>query len=318
MKRKQKYKPTSIKQDIVSELHRLSRKNFKRRRYVVKSINESIQADLIEMIKYSKINNGFKYILAVIDTFSKFAWVRAIKSKNAKDVSSAMNDILLKILPPPKNLQTDQGKEFYNKEFNALMKIYKIKHYSVYTTIKCAIVERFIKSYKNLLYKQFSLQGNYRWINILNSLIEQYNASYHRTIKMAPAQVNKKNERAILQRAYTNLKIANKINKFSIGDHVRISRYRSVFDKGYTPNWSNEIFIIRDVKLTNPTTYLLKDKKGENILGGFYELELQKVKHSDVYLVEKILKKKGNQYFIKWFGLDNSYNSWIDKKNLNI
>jgi hypothetical protein len=135
---------------------------------------------------------------------------------------------------------------------------------------------------------------------------------------MAPAQVNKKNERAILQRAYTNLKIANKINKFSIGDHVRISRYRSVFDKGYTPNWSNEIFIIRDVKLTNPTTYLLKDKKGENILGGFYELELQKVKHSDVYLVEKILKKKGNQYFIKWFGLDNSYNSWIDKKNLNI
>jgi hypothetical protein len=101
-----------------------------------------------------------------------------------------------------------------------------------------------------------------------------------------------------LKSIYTHIKLANVHNKFSVGDHGRISKHRQIFDKSYTANWSNEIFIVKKVKLTNPTTYLLKDVQGEDILGGFYEEELQKVKHSDIYLVEKVLRKKGKKMYV--------------------
>ncbi|KAK4873511.1 hypothetical protein RN001_015540 [Aquatica leii] len=143
-----------------------------------------------------------------------------------------------------------------------------------------------------------------------------YNNTFHRTIKMKPSMVNKNNEKSILQSAYSHIKIANQNNKFSLGDYVRISKYRNAFEKGYTPNWSNEIFIIRKVKLTNPTTYLLKDIKGDDILGGFYEMELQKVKHPDTYLIERILRKKGTKMYVKWLGFDETHNSWINKNSI--
>ena len=133
---------------------------------------------------------------------------------------------------------------------------------------------------------------------------------------MKPSQVNKSNEKAILKAAYTRIKIVSNKQKFTVGDNVRISKYRGIFDKGYTPNWSNEIFVIRKINLTNPITYFLKDEKGENILGGFYEMELLKVKHPGVYLVEKVLKKKGNQLYVKWLGFNSTHNSWIDRKTI--
>jgi hypothetical protein len=164
------------------------------------------------------------------------------------------------------------------------------------------------------MWKQFSLQGNYKWLKLLPDITKQYNNSYHRTIKTKPSMINKRNEKLILKSIYTHVKIASKNNKYAVGDHVRISKHREVFDKGYTPNWSNEIFLIRKVKLTNP--YLLKDMNGKDILGGFYEMELQKVKHPDVYLVEKVLKKKGKKLYVKWLGFDESHNTWIDENNI--
>jgi hypothetical protein len=209
-------------------------------------------------------------------------------------VSTAMENILLKIKPPPKNLQTDNGKEF----FQSLMKKHKINHYSTFSSIKASIVERVNRTLKQLMWVQFSFQGNYKWVNILDKVVNEYNNKYHSTIKTTPANVKKSNERLILKSIYTHAKLANVHNKFSVGDHVRISKHRQIFDKSYTANWSNEIFIVKKVKLTNPTTYLLKDVQGEDILGGFYEEELKKVKHSDIYLVEKVLRKKGKKLYV--------------------
>lgn len=316
MKGKSQYNPTPVKKDIVSELHKPARINFKRRRVIVKGINETLQADLVEMIPYSKENKGFKYILIVIDCFSKYVWALPIKSKNSNEVTAAMGKIVSKLSLPPKNLQTDQGTEFHNDKFKRLMKEHNINHYYVFSTKKASIVERVNRTLKNLMWKQFSLQGSYKWLDILHDIVTQYNDTYHRTIHMKPSDVNSRNEKSILKNVYTHIKIATKNNKYAVGDHVRISKYRGVFDKGYTPNWSNEIFQIRKVRLTNPTTYLLKDEKGEDILGGFYEMELQKVKHPGVYLVEKVLKKKGNKILVKWLGFNNTHNSWIDKKSI--
>lgn len=307
---------STIKEQVVDELHKPARKNFKRRRVIIKGLNDLFQADLVEMIPYAKFNRGFKYILIVINAFSKFTYARPLKNKTSHEVTKAMRSILSEIKVMPKNLQTDQGKEFFNTNFATLMKKYKINHYATFSNLKASIVERCNRTLKNLMWKRFSLQGSYKWINILNEILHKYNTTVHSTTGFKPSKVTKKNEKAILNSAYTHLKIHDMKTKFKVGDHVRISKYRHAFSKGYTPNWSNEVFKIRKVNLTYPTTYLIQDDKGDPIQGGFYEYELQKAKHPDVYLVEKILRRKGNQVYVQWLGMDKSHNSWIDKSNI--
>lgn len=307
----------NIKETIVNELHKPARKNYRRRKTVVKGLNDLWQADLVEMIPYAKMNKGFRYILVVIDAFSKYVWVQPVKRKNGKDVTIAMNHILKQVKTFPRNLQTDMGKEFFNKDFKSLMNKFNINHYSTYSNLKASIVERVNRTLKNLMWKKFSLQGNYKWLDILTGIVSKYNNSKHRTIGLKPVEVNKNNEKIILKYAYTFPKTVDpKPPKFKKDDFVRISKYREAFQKGYTPNWSNEVFQIKKVKLTNPRVYLLKDEQNEDIQGGFYEDELQKVKYPDVYLVEKVLKRKADKVYVKWLGMDKSHNSWIPKSEL--
>jgi hypothetical protein len=309
---------TSVKKDIVHELHKPARSNFKRRRVIVKGLNDLFQADLVEMIPYAKENKGYRYILVVIDVFSKYVWALPVKSKSGPDVTSAMSKIFtMSKTRIPRNVQTDLGKEFYNKSFKLLMDRYNINHYSTFSSKKCSVVERVNRTLKNIMWREFNIQGSYKWLQLLPQIVEKYNSTKHRTIGIKPIEVNKSNESKLLASAYNHIKmIDEKIPKFKIDQHVRISKHRGVFAKGYMPNFSTEIFKIKQVKLTNPTTYLLQDQSGEDILGGFYEMELQKVKHPDVYLVEKVLKKKGNNVFVKWLGFNDSHNSWISKDNV--
>lgn len=164
------------------------------------------------------------------------------------------------------------------------------------------------------MWKQFSLQGNYKWLDDLNKLLSDYNNTRHSVIGIAPSKVTKKNEKVILARAYSHVKIIDPIPaKFKVDDFVRISKYREAFEKGYTPNWSNEIFKVAKVRQTNPRVYLLTDHSGQEIHGTFYNQELLKVQYPDIFLVEKILRKKGDKLFVKWLGFSNAHNSWIDK-----
>lgn len=306
---------TDVKKQVVEEIHKPARINFKRRKVILKSLNDLFQADLVEMISYAKENKGFKYILMVINCFSKFVWAFPLKTKTSSEVANAMEKVLK--IEKPSNVSTDFGTEFYGKEFQNLLKKYNINHYSVYSEKKASIVERVNRTIKNMMWKEFSLQGSYKWLDFLPKIIEKYNNTFHRTIKMKPIEVTKKNEKQLLKSVYSRIKIVNKIPKYAIGDSVRISKIRGTFDKKYLPNWSTEIFTIREVKLTNPTTYLLQDINDKAILGGFYEKQLQKVKYPDVYLVEKILKRnKRKQVFVKWLGFDNTHNSWISHKNI--
>lgn len=302
------------KRDLVNELHHQARKNFPRRRVITKGIDDLWQADLVEMGSYSKANKGFRFLLTVIDTFSKFAWCEALKTKTATDVSMAFEKILQRGRIP-KNLQTDDGKEFFNTDFKKLMQKYSINHYSTYSVLKASIVERFNRTLKSLMWKEFSYNGNYLWIDVYRELVKQYNKTPHRTIKMAPIQVNSSNEKALLQSAYNHLKIFRRQN-FRVGDHVRISKYKHQFEKGYTPNWTTEIFKIRTIRITNPATYLLEDYEGNPIQGCFYKEELLPTKYPNTYLVEKILKTKGNKVLVKWLGFSDKHNSWIDKNHI--
>lgn len=303
------------RKQVVNELHKAARKNFSRRRVILKGLNDLLQADLVEMIPYAKENKNYKYLLTVIDAFSKYAWAIPIKQKTGTEVSQAINKIVKQLPSPPRNIQTDDGKEFFNIHFKRLMEKYNINHYSTFSGLKASIVERFNRTLKNKMWKEFSMQGNYKWLPILSNLLQKYNDTKHRTINMKPNQVNAKAEKRLLSSVYNKIKIFLP-GKFKVGDFVRISKTRKTFDKGYTPNWTTEIFKIYKVRVTNPVTYLLKDYQNQPIQGGFYEFELQKSKYPDNYLIEKVLKRKGDQVYVKWLGFDNSHNSWINKKQI--
>ena len=306
------------KPQLVKKLHKPARRNYKRRHVDIRGIDETWQADLVEMLPYKKENKGYTYILTIIDIFPKFAWAVPVKSKTGEDVTSAMKSVLAQGRVP-KNLQVDRGKEFYNQSFANLMKHYNINLYSTFSNLKVSICERFNRTLKYKMWVQFSLQGNYKWLNILPDLISSYNDSKHRTIKMKPKDVSKQNVTKTLFNAYKKFKVKtlrrNK-QKFEIGDKVKIRKFKHGFEKGYTPNWTTEVFTVSQIQNTEPTTYLLKDYQNKPISGSFHGQELAKVKSPDIYLIEKVLKKRGNELYVKWSGFDKCHNSWINKNNV--
>ncbi|CAB0027986.1 unnamed protein product [Trichogramma brassicae] len=246
----------------------------------------------------------------------KNAWTVPVKSKTGKDIAEAMKSILSNGQKRvPKHLHTDRGKEFYNKDFEAVMNKYGIHLYSTYSNLKASICERFNRTLKTIMWKQFSLQGNHKWTNIVSKLTSDYNERKHRTIGMPPAQVTRKNEKDILKTRFAQ-RVGSMSRKFKIGDKVRVSKAKHLFEKGYEPNWTTEVFTVRRVAPTDPVTYHLQDYLEQPISGCFYEEELSKAKHSDVYLVEKVIKRRGDQAYVKWLGFDDSHNSWINKNDI--
>lgn len=303
-----------VKKALAEELHKPVRKNFPRRKVEIRGIDETWQADLVDMQAYSKVNSGHNFLLTVIDNFSKFAWAVPLKNKSGREVTKALKSILVKGRVPRK-IHVDRGSEFYNANCKALLDSYKIKLYSTYSNLKASIVERFNRTIKTKMWKLFSYQGNYKWLKILPDLMFEYNDTKHRTIKMKPKNVNVGNESQVAKRFDVERWNSSK-RKFKVGDKVRISKNKHVFEKGYTPNWTTEVFTVDQIKNTVPHTYLLKDYLGEAIAGGFYEQELSKTAHPNDYLVEKVLRKKGNKSFVKWLGFDDTHNSWINKADL--
>lgn len=302
---------SSEKLQVVHELHKPARKNYRRRRTIIKGLDDLWQMDLAEMRPYAHSNRNFKFILVVIDCFSKYVWTHPLKSKTGEEITEAFHNVLKRGKRAPTHLQTDQGKEFYNAKFRALMKQYGINHYNTFSVKKAAIAERVIRTLKSKLYKYFSLNGTYRWIDVLPQITKNYNETKHGMTGYKPVEVDKSNEQTILQSTYSAVKIAGP-RKFKIGDIVRISKAKHVFEKGYTPNWTTELFKITKVNITDPATYMLEDMLGNPIKGSFYTEELQKTENPDIYLVEKVLRRRGKKAYVKWLGLDSKYNSWIE------
>ena len=299
---------------LSEELHKSKRKNYPRRKIIVNNINEIFAADLVEMQKFAKLNKGYRYLITCIDIFSKFAWVIPLKDKKGITIKNALEKIFNK--RKPKFLWTDNGKEFYNKQVQDLLNENNIKLYSTNNSeIKSAVVERFNRTFKNMMYKKFTENNNTIFYNILDELVNNYNNKYHSTIKMSPIEGSKKINEKKIKNIY-NFEKTKKLGKFKIGDRVRISLEKNIFEKGYETNWTQEIFVIYDIKYSNVPYYYLKDLNNEKLQGTFYEQELQKTKQDDLYTIEKILKTNKDKIYVKWRGYDNSFNSWINKNTV--
>ena len=212
------------------------------------------------MIKYSKQNKNYKYISTVIDFFSKFSWCYPLKSKKSEDIINSFKDIFKKSKRKPNFIQSDQGADFTNNQTQNFFKNNNIKWYHTYNRdIKCSICERYNRTILNKIYKNFTLNNNTIWINDLDKLVEKYNNSYHRSIKMKPTNASKKAKEDIARNNLYNFKTTNKKPKFKINDKVRISLLKNTFEKSHTSNYSEEIFIIYDIKTSNVHYYYLKD-----------------------------------------------------------
>lgn len=304
----------NVKEGIAKELHKQARRNYPTRYVELKGVNDLYQSDLVDMIKFSKFNKGYKYILVVINCFSKFVIATSLKTKSASEVERTLRPIFDKY--KMKHFQTDKGSEFFNHRVSNLIKKYGVNHYYTFSDKKASIVERFNRTLKNKMWAKFSAQGSYKWLDLLPKLVDTYNKTYHSTIKMKPIDVTLKNEHIVLANINSRRNKVKPEFRFKLGDKVRISRLPKVFTKGYWPRWSNEVYTVYSIKPTVPTTYLLKDERGNVLLGGFYQEEMSKTQFSDTYLVEKIIKRKGNQVLVRWLGFDKSYDSWIDKQEL--
>ena len=195
---------------------------------------------------------------------------------------------------------------------------HNVKIYYTFSNLKAVFIERFNRSLRELMMKEFVKNNNTIWYNILPNLIKFYYKRYHHSIRIKPIDVNKSNEKYIKNNFYTYDK-TNKIPKFKVNDLVRISlKRRELFDKPSSNiKWSEELFKIHSIHKSNVITYKIKDVNDEVIQGIFYEKELQKTRNtSDEYIMEKILKTNKNKIYVKWRGYSNNFNSWIDKNSV--
>ena len=294
---------------LAEELHKPIIRKFEKRKVHAAFKDNIWDANLADMQLLSKYNKGIRFLLCVIDIFSKYAWVVPLKDKKGVSIARAFQSILKQSNKKPNKIWVDKGSEFYNASFKKWLQDNDIIMYSTNKEGKTVVAERFIRTLKSKIYKYMTSISKNVYIDKLGDIVDEYNNTYHATIKMKSIMLK------IIHILILIKKTNDKDPKFKVGDRVRISKYKKIFAKGYTPNWSEEVFVIKKVKNTVPWTYVINDLNGEEIMGTFCEKELQKTNQEE-FRIEKVIKRKGDKMYVKWKGCNNSFNSWIDKKDL--
>ena len=252
---------------LADELHKPVIKKFDKRK-VYSQFKENIWGvDLAEMQSLSRKNKGMKYLLCAIDLYSKYAFVIPLKDEKGISIVNAFNKIIKQSNRKPNKIWVDQEGEFYNNVFKKWLSDNDIIMYSTYNEGKSVVAERFIRALKNKLHKYMTATGKNVYYDVLDDVVNEYNNTKHSTIKMKPIDV--KNNKIVYIDEHNEKDSRLKVV-------VRISKFKNIFSKGYMPNWSKKIFIVDKINDTVPYTYSLKDLNDEEIIGSFYDKELQK------------------------------------------
>ena len=263
---------------LANELHKPIINKFNKRKVYSQFEDNIWGVDLGEQIweadmqSLSRKNKRTKYLLCAIDLFSKYAFVIPLKDKKGISIVNAFNKIINQSNRKPNKIWVDQGSEFYNNVFKKCLSDDDIIMYSTYNEGKSVVDERFIRTLKNKLYKHMTAAGKNVYYDVLDEVVNKYNNTKHSTIKMKPIDVKDNNERIYIDEHN------ERNSRLKVGDRARISKFKNIFAKGYTPNWSKEIFIVNKINDTVPYTYNIKDLNDEEIIGNFYDRELQKTK----------------------------------------
>ena len=302
-------------------LHKPARRRFRRNKVFVNGIDDQWQADLVDLQSLSRWNRGHKYLLTCLDILSKYAWVVPLKTKTGSELVKAFTKIFQQGRKPDK-LQTDAGTEFKNKTFQTFLKQHHVHHFVTYNETKAQVVERFNRTLKQMMWRLFTTGSSYHYLDKINDMVNgNYNQTFHRSIKMKPSEVTAMNSQQVWRTIYG--KQSSSVNyKFKVGDQVKISKHKRVFEKSYLPNWSEETFTVAQRIARDPPVYKLKELDGELIKGTFYETELRKViePKDHLFRVEKVLRRRGKgrqaEVLVHWKGWPKKYDSWIPARQL--
>ena len=309
--------------------HRQVRRNFKRRRVIVSTKHMQWDGDTINMVRYEKANDGFRYILLLIDILSRFVWTVPLKNLKGNVMITALRKIFDKI--KPKKLRTDMGSEFRNKYVKTYLDGEGVGYFNTTNETKANFSERGIKTLKSKLTRYMTEKQTHRWVDVLSDMTDSYNKTYHRSINMTPYQAQDVADPILWQIQYDpklkpvkreRIKPPKRKNpfKFKIDSKVKLSHLRGKFDKEYDHKWTEEIFTVieRDIKQSIPI-YKIKSWDNEPVIGSFYTQELQSVvpPEDGVYNIEQVLKKRKrggkSQMLVKWQGWGSRFNSWVDE-----
>lgn len=296
------------------ELTKPAPKTYSRRKTIVLGNNDIWTADIVDYSRLSKANKNFKYLLCIMDIHSRYAFVFPLKDKTGSSIIKSFKEIN----DFGNNLWVDRGGEFLNNDFKKFCKENKINIYHTYGDSKAVYIERFNRTLKQRINNYFIENNTDRYIDNLKDIVEDYNNTIHRITKKTPYQVYFENE----EPAVSYFTGGNDKSKYKIGDYVRISRVKGVFEKGYAPKWSKEVFKIIEVdNQQDPIMYQLEDQLKEKIDGKFYEPELLKTDLKDYAMIEKRIKtrtvKGVKQYYVKYDGYSDKFNEWINEDQVD-
>ena len=299
-------------------LHKRRKKRFPMSRYYVRKPNLQFQADLVDYRKFASHNQGYKYMLMIMDLFTRQAWAFPLKTKSGREVADIFRPFFQQ--HQTQRLQVDEGKEFLNANVESVLKGYGIELFHIYSQNKAALVERLNRTIKEMLEKIFTATNSKTWIHVIDDVMQIYNNRYHRSIGMTPNEAPSR-EREAYDNMYADFKPGMEKKKkqlFPIGSRVRLSKRKGAFGRGYEANWSTEEFFISGKRHMKDglIMYKVKDAHGEEIKGSFYPQELQRVERKEeIYQIDNILKERGRgnkkEYFVSWQGYPDNFNSWI-------
>ena len=270
---------------------------------IVDGINDIWEADLADLRKYEKLNDGYKYLLGVVDVFSRKLYVRPLKNKYSFSVIQAFQDILKESGQSCNKLRTDMGSEFTNEAFQSYLSHIGISHYYSHGTSQCAYIERVWKTIKKRIIKLISKMKSNRYIDKLQSVISSYNKTMHSMTGFSPNEVSEENESEVRYNQYVQRISRNQLvnaaeqkqYRFEVGDKVRIAKRKERIQTEHRERWTREPYIVLDrVKISGVPMYQLIDMKGEVIDGRFYEHEMQKIQEdkNKLYEIENVLKSR--------------------------
>jgi hypothetical protein len=322
-----------LKKNDIYTLRRKVTRKFDRTKVYVPHPNYEWDLDLMDMQDYAKENDGFKYVIVMIDLFSRFGHTVPIKGKTANFVIDGMKTVFDKVKPVW--IRTDKGGEFLNKKVKDYLKKEKIGHIVTQNEPKANFAERFIKTLKNKIVRVMLYRNSASYIKDLPKLTYSYNNTVHRSIDEKPADVKgkaaiervyetqyilplfKKGQKTIQKNLATG-RTKPKRYKFKVGDQVRITHLRHVFSREYDVRWTGEIFTVTQrFRREGIPLYSLKDYSGEEIQGTFYQSELQRVIEDPnaEYKIEKVIDTRGRgknqESLVKFLNWPSKYNVWL-------
>ena len=312
--------------------NKLPKRKFQRRTFITSGMNVQADADLCDVSNIYTHNDGTRFLLIVIDDFSRFAWAEGMEDKSGNATVKAFGSIFKRMKHrPPYIIRTDKGSEFKNRKVQELFRKHGVKHVTTQNEdVKAHFAERFIRTLKGMLYRYFTYSRTYRYLEILQDLVYNYNHRPHKGLNgRSPAKVDKHNEAEIWIETYGKEKPRqSKPFKFKKGAYVRVSLTKRTFEKGYETKWSGEVFKIASRSRNGGLpVYRVEDLQADPIEGTFYENELQLFPQDPEQVewrVESVIKKrrikKGKksitQAFVKWEGFPKKFNQWIDENEI--